>query len=30
MQTPSSWATKADVEAARDGLKADIAALMPT
>jgi len=27
MQTPSPWATKADVEAAREELKADIAAL---
>jgi hypothetical protein len=27
MQTPSPWATKADVEAAREALKADIDAL---
>ena len=27
MQTPSPWATKADIEAAREALKDDIAAL---
>jgi hypothetical protein len=30
MQTPSPWATKADVEAAREALKAEIASLHAT